>query len=168
MGPQFLREFAYDIRTAVNETMGETLAELFLGRKLITPVEKIVIVSDGTEFAVGDIERLFEEARRNTKVVLIAIVHDKNRVVLTEYKEDQMIRSMVGRKGGPEWKIRKGSDHRVPKRALSSNYTSNSNLPKFRKKRRREETVAPSTSGYNLRPRSGRGVEMKTQQGGPV
>ncbi|GFY28950.1 hypothetical protein TNCV_4720781 [Trichonephila clavipes] len=25
------------------------------------------MVSDGTEFAVGDIERLFEEARRNTK-----------------------------------------------------------------------------------------------------
>ncbi|GFV96597.1 uncharacterized protein TNCV_3260611 [Trichonephila clavipes] len=39
----------------------------FLCRKLITPFQKLVIVSDGTEFAVGDIERLFEEARRNTK-----------------------------------------------------------------------------------------------------
>ncbi|GFW21242.1 uncharacterized protein TNCV_3774531 [Trichonephila clavipes] len=28
---------------------------------------KLVMVSDGTEYAVGDIERLFEEARRNTK-----------------------------------------------------------------------------------------------------
>ncbi|GFX78992.1 uncharacterized protein TNCV_3912801 [Trichonephila clavipes] len=28
---------------------------------------KLVIVSDGTEFAVGDIERFFEEARRNTE-----------------------------------------------------------------------------------------------------
>ncbi|GFT19612.1 uncharacterized protein TNCV_2534871 [Trichonephila clavipes] len=65
---QFLREFAYAIRTAVNETTRKTPAELFLGRKLITPFSKI---SDGirrkTEFAVGDIERLFEEARRNTK-----------------------------------------------------------------------------------------------------
>ncbi|GFW83233.1 retrovirus-related Pol polyprotein from transposon 297 [Trichonephila clavipes] len=43
---QFLREFAYAIRTAVNETTGNTPAKLFL---------------------VGDIERLFEEARRNTK-----------------------------------------------------------------------------------------------------
>ncbi|GFW47133.1 uncharacterized protein TNCV_55861 [Trichonephila clavipes] len=64
---QFLREFAYAIRTAVNETTGKTLAELFVGRKLITPFQKLVMVSDGTEFAVGDIERLFEEAKRNTK-----------------------------------------------------------------------------------------------------
>ncbi|GFY20417.1 uncharacterized protein TNCV_210491 [Trichonephila clavipes] len=64
---QFLREFDYAIRTAVNETTGKPPAELFLGRKLITPFQKLVTVSDGTEFAVGDIERLFEEARRNTK-----------------------------------------------------------------------------------------------------
>ncbi|GFV80241.1 retrovirus-related Pol polyprotein from transposon 17.6 [Trichonephila clavipes] len=64
---QFLREFAYAIRTAVNETTGKTPAELFLGRKLITPFQKLVMVSDGTEFAVGDIDRLFEEARRNTE-----------------------------------------------------------------------------------------------------
>ncbi|GFX45943.1 retrovirus-related Pol polyprotein from transposon 17.6 [Trichonephila clavipes] len=64
---QFLLEFAYAICTAVNETTGKTPAEFFLGRKLITPFQKLVMISDGTEFAVGDIERLFEEARRNTK-----------------------------------------------------------------------------------------------------
>ncbi|GFY11942.1 uncharacterized protein TNCV_4974421 [Trichonephila clavipes] len=64
---QFLHEVAYAIHTAVNETTGKTPAELFLGRKLITPFQKLVMVSDGTEFAVGDIERLFEEARRNTE-----------------------------------------------------------------------------------------------------
>ncbi|GFX48509.1 retrovirus-related Pol polyprotein from transposon 412 [Trichonephila clavipes] len=64
---QILREFAYAIRTAVNETTGKTPAELFLGRKLITPFQKLVMVSDGTEFAVGDIEILFEEARQNTE-----------------------------------------------------------------------------------------------------
>ncbi|GFW65468.1 transposon Ty3-G Gag-Pol polyprotein [Trichonephila clavipes] len=43
-----------------------------------------------------------------------------------------------------------------------------------RKKSRREETVTPTTSGYNLRPRSGKRaesrptIERKTQQGGPV
>ncbi|GFU97131.1 retrovirus-related Pol polyprotein from transposon 297 [Trichonephila clavipes] len=58
----FLREFAYAIRTAVNETTGKNPAELFLGRKLITPFQKLVMVSDETEFAVGDIERLFDEA----------------------------------------------------------------------------------------------------------
>ncbi|GFU70984.1 uncharacterized protein TNCV_3350071 [Trichonephila clavipes] len=63
---QFLREFKYAIRTAVNETTEKTPAELFLGRKLITPFKKLVMVLDGTEFAVGDIEKLFE-ARRTTK-----------------------------------------------------------------------------------------------------
>ncbi|GFW84430.1 uncharacterized protein TNCV_3089471 [Trichonephila clavipes] len=63
---QFLREFTYAIRTAVNETTGKIPAELFLGRKLITQFQKFGMVSDGTEFAVGDIEKLFE-AIRDTK-----------------------------------------------------------------------------------------------------
>ncbi|GFU78357.1 uncharacterized protein TNCV_529001 [Trichonephila clavipes] len=295
---QFLREFAYAIRTAVNETTGKPPAKLFLGRKLITPFQKLVMVSDGTEFAVGDIERLFDEARRNTKAkhekwekycnrrrrdvqikvndwVLITThpLSSATRKVVAKFKPkfegpyrvlevknnnvviwkvgkrltvnvdqvriyrhrkcDEMqirtgssdsnssrhesisfdrverhtnktdkrrplIRSTpsswsetsrkikrskkknIGYKqsresgsGGPERKIQKGSEHRVPKRALSSNYKTNSNLPKFRKRSRIEETVTPSTSGYNLRPRSGKvesrpTMEMKTQQGGPV
>ncbi|GFX36473.1 retrovirus-related Pol polyprotein from transposon 412 [Trichonephila clavipes] len=296
--------FAYAIRTAVNETTGETPAELFLGRKLITPFQKLVIVSDGTEFAVGDIERLFEEARRNTKAkhekwekyynrrrrdvqikvndwVLIAThpLSSATRKVVAKFKpkfeglygvlevriyrhrkcdetemgtgssyngslrnelsgfdrvqrrskesqdgkkkgsevkrefeekglsfkNDQgekhtnktnkhrpLIRSissswseksrtikrskkeMLGYKrshesgsGEPERKIQKGSKHRVPKRALSSNYKTNSNLPKFRKKSRRKETVTPTTSGYNLRPRNGKksGVPTNHREG---
>ncbi|GFU15698.1 retrovirus-related Pol polyprotein from transposon 297 [Trichonephila clavipes] len=51
----------YAICTAVNETTEKAPAELFLGRKLITPFQKLA------EFAVGDIERLFDGARRNTK-----------------------------------------------------------------------------------------------------
>ncbi|GFW73301.1 retrovirus-related Pol polyprotein from transposon 412 [Trichonephila clavipes] len=43
---RFLREIAYAIRTTVNETTGKTPGELFLGRKLITPFQKLVIVSD--------------------------------------------------------------------------------------------------------------------------
>ncbi|GFU81656.1 uncharacterized protein TNCV_993511 [Trichonephila clavipes] len=44
----------------------------------------------------------------------------------------------------------------------------------MRKKSRREETVTPTTRGYNLRPRNGKKVESrptierKTQQGGRV
>ncbi|GFW08349.1 retrovirus-related Pol polyprotein from transposon opus [Trichonephila clavipes] len=57
---------------------------------------------------------------------------------------------------GPERKVQKGSEHRVNKRALSSNYRTNHNLTKFRKKSRMEETVMPTTSGYNLRPRIGK------------
>ncbi|GFY14558.1 retrovirus-related Pol polyprotein from transposon 412 [Trichonephila clavipes] len=260
---QFLREFAYAIRTAVNETTGKTPAELFLGRKLITPFQKLVMVSDGTEFAVGDIKRLFEEARRNTETkhenwkkyynrrrrdvqikvndwVLVAthplssatrkvvakfkpkfegpyrvldvknnnvviwkagkrltinvdqvriyrhrkcdeteigtgnsritVVCTMNQVVLTEYNGDQMTREMVGR---TRKEVQKESEHRVNKRNLSSNDT-NSDLSKYRKKSRREETVTPTTSGYNLRPRIGKReesrptIERKAQQGGPV
>ncbi|GFW70188.1 uncharacterized protein TNCV_4467471 [Trichonephila clavipes] len=89
-----------------------------------------------------------------------------------------MSRKMVKRKGqrsgGPERKVQKSSEHRVPKRALSSNDRTNNNLPKFRKKSRRVETVTPTTSGYNLRPlnekrvESRSTIERKTQQGGPV
>ncbi|GFX38218.1 uncharacterized protein TNCV_3838171 [Trichonephila clavipes] len=64
---QFLREFAYAIRTAENETTGKNPAELFLGRKFITLFQKLVMVSDGTEFPVRDTEKLFDEARKNTK-----------------------------------------------------------------------------------------------------
>ncbi|GFU11594.1 uncharacterized protein TNCV_4492271 [Trichonephila clavipes] len=220
------------------------------------------MVSDGTEFAVRDIERLFEEARRNTKAkhekwdkynrhrkcdeTEIGTGSSDNGSLRDEssgfdrvqrrsnesqdgkkkgsevkrelegkglsFKNDQsekhtnktnkrgpLIRSipsswseksrMIKRSknqrfgykrshescsGGPERKIQKGSEHRGPKRALSSNYRTNYNLPKFRKKSRKEETVTPTTSGYNLRPRSGKRVESrttierKTQQGGPV
>ncbi|GFW05177.1 retrovirus-related Pol polyprotein from transposon 412 [Trichonephila clavipes] len=68
---------------------------------------------------------------------------------------------------------KESSEHRVPKRNLSSNYT-NSVLSKYRKKSRREETVTPTTSGYNLRPRIGKReesrptIERKAQQGGSV
>ncbi|GFX65282.1 uncharacterized protein TNCV_4821721 [Trichonephila clavipes] len=82
-------------------------------------------------------------------------------------------RTNESRSGGPERKVQKGSEHRVPKRNLSSIYT-NSVLPKYRKKSRREETITPTTRGYNLRPRKGKReeprltIERKTQQGGPV
>ncbi|GFW27373.1 uncharacterized protein TNCV_590681 [Trichonephila clavipes] len=253
------------------------------------------MVSDGTEFAVGDIERLFEEARRNTKIkhekwekyynrrrrnvqikvndwVLIAthplssatrkvvakfkpkfegpyrvldlhkgflwkagkrltinvdqvriyrhrkcdeteigtgssritVVYAMNRVVLAECNGDQMSRKMVKRKGrrsipsswseksrikrskneiigykrsresgssGPDRKLRKSSDYRVPKRVLSSN---DSVFQKCSRKRPKQDKVAVSTNRYNLRLRGGREVESrsamerKTQQGGPV
>ncbi|GFW83872.1 uncharacterized protein TNCV_1492131 [Trichonephila clavipes] len=287
---QFLREFAYAIRTTVNETTGKSPAELFLGRKLIKSFQKLVMVSDGTEFAVGDIKRLFEEARQNTEtkqekwkkyynrcrrdgqvkenVIWKAgkrltinadqiriyrhrkydeteigtgnsdngSLHDEssgfdrvqrisngsrdgkkkrsevkrelvekgsrnNQAVKHTNKTNKrgpLIRSIPSswsekgkmikkskherlgykesnesKSGGPERKVQKGSEHRVNKRNLSSN-DSNSVLPRLRKKNRRERTVTPSTSGYNLRPRKRKReesrltMERKTQQGGPV
>ncbi|GFW41267.1 hypothetical protein TNCV_1002601 [Trichonephila clavipes] len=43
--------------------------------------------------------RKCDEIEIRTGSSRIAIIHDKNRVVLTEYKGDQMSLSMVGRKG---------------------------------------------------------------------
>ncbi|GFS70311.1 retrovirus-related Pol polyprotein from transposon 17.6 [Trichonephila clavipes] len=235
---QFLREFAYAIRTAVNETTGKTPAELFLGRKLITPFQELVMVSDGTEFVVGDIGRLFEEARRNTETKqekwkkyynrrrvqrrsndsrdgkkkwsevkreleekglsfknnqgekhtnktkkreppirsIPSSWSEKDRMIKKKSKNERLRykRPHESRSGGPEKKVQKGSEHRVNKRAFPSNYRTNHSLTKFRKKSRREETVTPTTSGYNLRPRIGKReesrptIERKTQQGGSV
>ncbi|GFW36819.1 uncharacterized protein TNCV_4348601 [Trichonephila clavipes] len=66
---QFLRKVAYALRTAVHETMGKTPEELFLDRKLITPFQKLVSVSDGAEFVVGNIEKLLKAARQSTRII---------------------------------------------------------------------------------------------------
>ncbi|GFV34133.1 uncharacterized protein TNCV_3630981 [Trichonephila clavipes] len=42
-------------------------AELILVRKLITPFQKHERVTDGAEFMVGNIEKLFKETRKNTR-----------------------------------------------------------------------------------------------------
>ncbi|GFV48471.1 uncharacterized protein TNCV_3416251 [Trichonephila clavipes] len=63
-----LHEFLFALRTAVNETTGKTLAELFLGRKIITPFRKLVLVTDGAEYVGGNIENFFDEARQNMQI----------------------------------------------------------------------------------------------------
>ncbi|GFT74810.1 uncharacterized protein TNCV_2517011 [Trichonephila clavipes] len=69
---QFLRQFAYALRTVVHETTGKTPAELCLGRKPITPFQKHVLVTDRSEFVVGNIEKLFKEVwRRENRSRLI-------------------------------------------------------------------------------------------------
>ncbi|GFX47387.1 uncharacterized protein TNCV_4691921 [Trichonephila clavipes] len=62
---RFLHEFSFALRTAVNETTGKTPAELFLGRKIVTPFRKLINVTDGAEYVGGNIEKLFDEARQN-------------------------------------------------------------------------------------------------------
>ncbi|GFU02151.1 retrovirus-related Pol polyprotein from transposon gypsy [Trichonephila clavipes] len=54
-------------RTAVNETTNITPAELFLGRKIITPFSKLINVTEDTKYVGRNIERLFDEARRNMR-----------------------------------------------------------------------------------------------------
>ncbi|GFX75408.1 retrovirus-related Pol polyprotein from transposon opus [Trichonephila clavipes] len=81
---------------------------------------------------------------------------EKGRMIKKSKKQKfRYKRANESRSGGPERKVRKGSEHRVSKRNLSSNDT-NSVFPNIRNRSRREETVAPTSSGYNLKPRIGK------------
>ncbi|GFT27479.1 uncharacterized protein TNCV_1275731 [Trichonephila clavipes] len=62
---RFLHEFSFELRTAINETTGKTPAELFLGRKIITPFRKLARVMEDAEYGGGNTEKLFDEARQN-------------------------------------------------------------------------------------------------------
>ncbi|GFW15131.1 uncharacterized protein TNCV_172781 [Trichonephila clavipes] len=64
---RFLHEFAFALRTSVNETINKTPAELFLGRKIITHFSKLINVIEGAEYVGRNIERLFDEARQNRR-----------------------------------------------------------------------------------------------------
>ncbi|GFY21369.1 uncharacterized protein TNCV_3994131 [Trichonephila clavipes] len=163
------------------------------------------MVSDGTEFSVGDIEKLFDETRRKTKAkhenwakyydrrmgniqinvndYVLVKTHPLSsaaekvvtkfkpkfecpyRVLEKVYNGDQMSRSIAGRMG-------QAKGHKVDKRALTLN--NSNNLPHFKNRFRTQETMIPSTSGYNLQPResakveSGPANEKRAQQGVPV
>ncbi|GFX89398.1 retrovirus-related Pol polyprotein from transposon 297 [Trichonephila clavipes] len=60
---QFLHEFAFALRTAVNETTNKTPAELFLGRKIITPFSKLINVTEDTKYVGSNIGRLFGKTK---------------------------------------------------------------------------------------------------------
>ncbi|GFS77972.1 uncharacterized protein TNCV_2028401 [Trichonephila clavipes] len=64
---RFLHEFAFALRTSVNETANKTPAELFLGRKIITHFSKLINVTEGAGYVGRNIEELFDEARQNMR-----------------------------------------------------------------------------------------------------
>ncbi|GFU49101.1 uncharacterized protein TNCV_2310471 [Trichonephila clavipes] len=52
---RFLHEFAFALRTSVNETTNKTLAELILGRKIITPFSKLINVTEGNRVNIDQV-----------------------------------------------------------------------------------------------------------------
>ncbi|GFT77773.1 uncharacterized protein TNCV_7921 [Trichonephila clavipes] len=64
---RFLDEFAFALHTSENETINKTPAELFLGRKVITHFSKLINVTEGAEYVGRNIEKLFDETRRNRR-----------------------------------------------------------------------------------------------------
>ncbi|GFV06688.1 uncharacterized protein TNCV_2950101 [Trichonephila clavipes] len=82
------------------------------------------------------------------------------------FKKDQGERSLQSESEGPERKCKSSPRQQGAKRKFS---VKSNDLPNFSKRNRRDETVMPSTSGYNLQPRIGAKVEFrpaneKTQQ----
>ncbi|GFS74002.1 uncharacterized protein TNCV_108751 [Trichonephila clavipes] len=137
------------------------------------------MVSDGTEFAVGDIERLFEEVRQNRKAK-----HEKWEKYYNRRRKCDEMEIRTGSSDSNSSRQESSSFNRVQRRSGESQYgrKKGSDVKRdleekgiiFFLERSGEETVAPSTSSYNLRSRGGRRVEsrpameMKTQQGGPA
>ncbi|GFX28329.1 uncharacterized protein TNCV_1125831 [Trichonephila clavipes] len=140
---QFLREFAYAIQTAVNETTGKNPAKLFSGRKLITPFQKLVMLSDGTEFAVGgrnrlmkleETQRLSIKSGRNIRIdadtmckLRVLEVKNNNLVIWRSGKRltvnvDQV--RIYSHKKSDEIEIRTGSSDSNSSRLKSSNFES--------------------------------------------
>ncbi|GFX30997.1 transposon Tf2-6 polyprotein [Trichonephila clavipes] len=64
---RFPHQFAFALRTSVNEITNKTPAELFLGRKIITPFSKLINATEGAEYVGRNIEKVFDEARQNRR-----------------------------------------------------------------------------------------------------
>ncbi|KFM64846.1 Retrotransposable element Tf2 protein type 2, partial [Stegodyphus mimosarum] len=64
-----INEFAFALRTAKHDTTQKTPAELFLGRKILTPLDKLFFVQErAEEFKMSDIQKLIREATENIEM----------------------------------------------------------------------------------------------------
>lgn len=62
---KYIQEFTYALRTAQHDSTGKTPAEVFLGRKLMTPLDRMFFVQQReAEFQMKDIEQLLHETRK--------------------------------------------------------------------------------------------------------
>ncbi|GFW16255.1 retrovirus-related Pol polyprotein from transposon 297 [Trichonephila clavipes] len=86
----------WEHRSETQNAVANVLSRNPIGnRKLITAFQKLVRVSDGTEFAFEDIERLFEEARRNTKAK-----HEKWEKYYNRRRRDVQIKKVWNKHSG--------------------------------------------------------------------
>ncbi|GFU41161.1 retrovirus-related Pol polyprotein from transposon 297 [Trichonephila clavipes] len=166
---QFLKEFAFAIRMAAHETTGKTPTKLFLGRKLVIPLQKFVMVTDGAEFMCGNIEKLFEEVRRNTKIhqEKWAKYYDKRRrevnVKVKDLVLDQMPPISSSRKEivvnfilkfkGP-YEVLKEENNNIVIWKLGKQITVNVDQVRFYQRRERDEGVVDSEGSNNSRPKA--------------
>ncbi|GFX20615.1 uncharacterized protein TNCV_4269471 [Trichonephila clavipes] len=117
---RFLHEFSFALRTAANETTGKTPAELFLGRKIITPFRKLVLVKDGAEYVGGSIEKLFDERKKvhSVNVDQVRIYHPRN---YDTSSYDSINETIYEGKGSSNWSNRSNSEKSRRSRKPSDN-----------------------------------------------
>ena len=63
---QFIQHFAFALRSSVHDSTGKTLAELFLSRTILTPLQRLVLVPENKGSLIcQDVERAIKEAQAN-------------------------------------------------------------------------------------------------------
>ncbi|GFX95250.1 retrovirus-related Pol polyprotein from transposon 412 [Trichonephila clavipes] len=138
---RLLHEFAFALRTSVNETTNKTPAELFLGRKIITPFIKLINVTDCAEYVGRIIEKLFDEARQNMRKLhknLGKYYNRKRKEVSIKVNDLVLVQthfiSAAGRRGVGKFMPKFEGPYRVLER--SSNRSSRSQPGKFKGSRK--------------------------------
>ena len=60
-----MQHFAFALKTAVHDSIDKTLAELFLGRKILTSFDRLVLIpGKDCQFACTDVDKLVKEAQQ--------------------------------------------------------------------------------------------------------
>ncbi|GFY31729.1 uncharacterized protein TNCV_4200381 [Trichonephila clavipes] len=125
------------------------------------------MVSDGTEFAVGDIERLFEEVRRNAK-----IKHEKWEKYYNRRRRDVQIKVRIYRhRKCDETEIRTGNSDNGSLRDESSCFDRvqrRSNESQDGKKKRSEVKRELEEKGLSFRNNKSEKHTNKTNKRGPL
>ncbi|GFX13963.1 uncharacterized protein TNCV_611691 [Trichonephila clavipes] len=129
--------------------------------------QKLVMVSDGTEFAVGDIEKLFEEARRNTETK-----HEKWKKYYNRSRRDVQIKDRIYRhRKCDETEIGTGSSDNGSLRDESSGFDRvqrRSNDSRDGKKKGSEVKRELEEKGLSFRNNQGEKHTNKTNKRGPL
>ncbi|GFY16184.1 uncharacterized protein TNCV_2348291 [Trichonephila clavipes] len=151
---QFLREFAYAIRTAVNETTDQV--RIYRHR-----------TCDETEIGTGspDNGSLRDESSGFDRVQRRSNDSRDGKKKGSEVKRELEEKGLSFRNNQGEKHTNKTNKRRPLIRSIPSSWSEKDKMIK---------RVTPTTSGYNLRPRLGKTeesrptIERKAQQGGPV
>ena len=65
---QFIQHFAFALGSSVHDSTDKTQVELFLGRKILTPLQRLVLVPENEgPFICQNVEKAIKEAEVNSR-----------------------------------------------------------------------------------------------------